>query len=205
MHQAAIERDRLLEILDRRDSSLGLYRDPVTRPLVESFFIDLTGSAKISKPIMHYADRHDISFLLAFSVAFVESGFNPRAVNVNSSSVDRGIFQLNSRSFPKLKEHEFFNPETSAKYGLAHLRFCLDEGKNDIVAMAMYNAGKQRVTSRGAPVMTLGYISRYVDYRGELEGRFTTYMRDSLWNRSFASGSDKRQAGLHIDTKGSAK
>jgi hypothetical protein len=178
-HIAALEHNRVLDLLAEEDPSLVLYRDEATRSLVERFFTELTGSEKITRPILRYADEQEISLFLAFSVAFIESSFNPRAVNRNVSSVDRGLFQLNSRSFPVLKDADFFNPNTSAKYGIAHLRFCLDETGNDIVAIAMYNAGKQRVTARGAPLSTLEYISRYVDYRGKLMSSFREYIRDA--------------------------
>ena len=55
---------------------------------------------------------------------------------------------------------------------MAYLRYCLDEGKNPVVALAMYNAGRTRVTERGTPRMTLDYISRILDYQRDLEGSF---------------------------------
>jgi uncharacterized protein YraI len=56
----------------------------------------------------------------------------------------------------------------------------LEEGKNPIVAVAIYNAGKRRVTEIGAPVITLEYIGKYVEYRRKLEDSFRDYMRDVL-------------------------
>lgn len=205
LHLASLEQDRILDILEREDPSLDLYRDPAVHDLVTKFFVELTGSEKISRPILYYADRHDISLFLAFSVAYIESDFDPHAVNRNASSVDRGVFQLNSKSFPTLQEKEFFDPEISAKYGIAHLRFCLEEGKNDIVAVAIYNAGKQRVTSRGAPLMTLEYISRYVDYRSKLEKSFKTYIREATREQSSLLGRLRRPAKALIDIKKRAK
>jgi soluble lytic murein transglycosylase-like protein len=204
MHLAAMEQDRIFDILSKKDPTLELYRDEASRKHVERFFIELTGSERISRPILRYADRHDVSLFLAFSVAYVESRFNARAVNKNASSVDRGVFQLNSRAFPRLKERDFFDPETSAKYGISHLKFCLQEGGNDIAAIAMYNAGKNRVTSKGAPLVTLGYISRYVEYRSDLEAAFDAYMRDKMWEKQFQTGKST-QAGLRIDRTGPAK
>ncbi len=176
----------------------------MTRKYVESFFVDLTGSERISQPILRYADRHDVSLFLAFSVAYVESRFNPRAVNRNSSTVDRGIFQLNSGSFPNLRERDFFDPEISAKYGISHLRYCIDEGGNDIAALAMYNAGQKRVSSKGAPLNTLGYISRYVEYRAELAASFGDYIREKMWEKR-PQGDGLAMMSRRIDTKGLAK
>ena len=99
---------------------------------------------------------------------------NPNAVNTNSNtSIDRGLFQLNSNSFPNLTEADFYNPKTSAKYGLSHLRFCLDTAGNEIAALAMYNAGTKRVRSNGTPQMTLNYVSGIINYRNGLEELFT--------------------------------
>jgi soluble lytic murein transglycosylase-like protein len=44
------------------------------------------------------------------------------------------LFQLNSRSFPKLSEREFFDPDLNARYGIAHLRWCLDLGGTEVPA-----------------------------------------------------------------------
>ena len=92
-------------------------------------------------------------------------------MNFNRSSVDRGLFQLNSRSFRFLKEKDFFDPETNAKYGTAHLRFCLDRGENEIVALAMYNAGTIGVKT-GTPLSTLKYVARVEEYKDYLDSRF---------------------------------
>jgi hypothetical protein len=180
LHLASLERDRIIDILYTEDPSLHLYRDKATREAVEFFFTELAGSERVARPILHYADQYDVSFFLAFSVAFIESEFNPRAINRNPYSVDRGVFQLNSNSFPGLGEKEFFDPVTNAKYGISHLKLCLEEGKNPIVAVAIYNAGKRRVTQIGTPVVTLEYIGKYVDYRRKLEDSFRDYMRDVL-------------------------
>ena len=103
-----------------------------------------------------------------------ETKDNPNAVNTNSNtSIDRGLFQLNSNSFPNLTEADFYNPKTSAKYGLSHLRFCLDTAGNEIAALAMYNAGTKRVRSNGTPQMTLNYVSGIINYRNGLEELFT--------------------------------
>jgi len=112
---------------------------------------------------------------LAFSLAYVESRFRTDAVNSNSNyTIDRGLFQLNSASFPKLTEAEFFDPKVSAKYGMSHLRYCMDVAGNDITALAMYNAGTSRVKQNKTPQHTLNYVAKISNYRGRLESRFST-------------------------------
>ena len=118
------------------------------------------------------ADTYNIPPALAFALAWVESRFNPKAVNAanRDRSVDRGLFQLNNRSFPALTEEEFFDPWLSARYGLAHLRYCLDRGGSLVSGLAMYNAGAVRVaTGDGAPKRTLDYVSLILDTRKRIE------------------------------------
>jgi soluble lytic murein transglycosylase-like protein len=60
---------------------------------------------------------------LLMAVAHVESGFNNKAINVNTNkSVDMGIMQINSIWLPTLKQHgiskdDLFNPCTSIFVG----------------------------------------------------------------------------------------
>lgn len=155
-----------------QDIGLELYRRPESRQRVIDFYSQVTGSREIAELILHYSNRYEVPPSLAFSLVYAESNFSPRAVNRNSHSIDRGLFQLNSRSFPELAEADFFDPVINTRYGVAYLRYCLDEGENLIVALAMYNAGRTRVTERGAPRMTLDYIAKILDYQRDLDGRF---------------------------------
>jgi soluble lytic murein transglycosylase-like protein len=159
------------------DPGLYLYRIPYTRPLVQAFYVDVTGSERITRSILGAADSNDIPLPLAFSLAWGESSFRVNAFNRNSGSVDRGLFQLNSRTFSFLSEEQFYTPEINARYGLAHLRFCLDEGDSELVALAMYNAGATRVR-RGTPYSTLHHVSKIMDYRKELERSFEQMLAD---------------------------
>jgi soluble lytic murein transglycosylase-like protein len=155
------------------DLALKLYRDTLLREEVISYFTELTGSREIAEVVLRYADRNNLSVTLAFALSWVESRYFPYAVNENSSSIDRGLFQLNSFSFPDLTEKQFFSIETNAKYGIGYLRSCFDQGKNEIAALAMYNAGRTRVNQGGAPRSTLDYIAKILDYQGMLEENFT--------------------------------
>ena len=91
--------------------------------------------------------------------------------NVNTS-IDRGLFQLNSNSFPELTEADFFDPYISAKYGMSHLKFCLNSAGNEVSALAMYNAGTGRVRSNKTPQSTLNYIGKIMTYQKMLESLF---------------------------------
>ncbi|MBQ9495362.1 MAG: transglycosylase SLT domain-containing protein [Treponema sp.] len=158
----------------RGDDGLALYRQPSSRAAVEWFYMNETGNRNIAIAILEQADKNDIPLSLAFALAHTESRYNINAVNYNSNnSIDRGLFQLNSRSFPQLTEADFFNAATSAQYGMAHLRFCLNVAGNAVPALAMYNAGATRVRSNGTPQSTLNYIGNIMTYKQMLDKRFT--------------------------------
>jgi len=162
----------VLTDLERDDSIGEYYRDESTKASVLSFFTELTGSAEVARLILENSLRFDIPASLAFALAYEESRFNPSAYNDNGTSVDRGLFQLNSRSFPKLKISEFYDPETSARNGLSHFAYCLSSGGNEVAALAMYNAGSGRVAKDGTPRKTLDYIYRITKYQENISSLF---------------------------------
>jgi len=170
-----------IEIPADKDPGLFLYRIPKTRDAVIDFYSRIAGSRDVALPIINYSEKNNIPLSLSFALVWMESRFNPKAVNRNAHSVDRGLFQLNSKSFYFLKEKDFYNPAINAKYGTAHLKFCLERGKDDIVALAMYNAGTAGVR-KGTPVSTLRYISKILKYRDNLKKEFSAeiFTRDNI-------------------------
>mgnify|MGYP000910267820 CR=1 FL=1 len=156
------------------DEGLALYRQPSSKAAVEWFYLHVTGDRDVAMAILGAADKNDIPLSLAFALAYTESRYNVRAVNYNSNtSIDRGLFQLNSSSFPQLSEADFFTPSVSAKYGMSHLRFCLNVAGNEVSALAMYNAGTNKVRSNSTPQSTLNYIGRIMVYKQMLEKLFS--------------------------------
>ena len=159
----------------KTDLGLELFRSPVSRPSVVWFYDQITGNQDVTLAILTAADANDIPLSLAFALAYTESRYKVTAVNSNSNkSIDRGLFQLNNRSFPNLSEEEFFDPYVSAKYGMSHLRFCLDTAGNEVSALAMYNAGTTKVRSNKTPQITLNYVSNIIGYREGLDVLFNT-------------------------------
>lgn len=158
--------------LPRMDHVSAYYAEPERRPDVLAFFTDLTGDYDIAEAILQESTDKGISPALAFALAFEESGFNPRAYNKNPSSVDRGIFQLNSATFPGLKVDQFYDIKTNVRLGVDHLAFCIKQGGNEVAALAVYNAGLGRVSTGGTPRRTLDYIYRITGYRDRLEALF---------------------------------
>jgi hypothetical protein len=156
------------------DRILEQYRNPVRREQVVEFFAALCGSRPVASVILSNADAFKVPPGLAFALCWEESRYNPRAVNRKNrnESIDRGLFQLNNRSFPNVAEADFFNPSINAWYGMGHLRFCLDAGGSEIAALAIYNAGTGRVQTQGTPKMTLDYIHRILESRQKIEAIF---------------------------------
>ena len=169
-----------LDILNEDvDKSLSLYRNTLSRSAVEWFYFQITGDKDVTQAILTEADKNDIPLSLAFSLAHAESGYNVNAINKNSNTTtDRGLFQLNSNTFQNLTEADFFDPYVSAKYGMSHLRFCINTAGNEVSALAMYNAGTGRVRSNRTPQVTLNYIGKSVAYQNMLEELFNKQVAD---------------------------
>ncbi|MBQ0162818.1 MAG: transglycosylase SLT domain-containing protein [Treponema sp.] len=155
------------------DKGLDLYRNPKTRGAVEMFYIQVTGRRDVALSILEAANRENIPLTLAFALAHTESRYHTGAVNTNvNGSIDRGLFQLNDRSFPQLEDDDFFSPKVSAQYGMRHLRYCRNIAKDDLIAVAMYNAGVTRVKNNQTPKSTLAYVSKISAYRAMLDVEF---------------------------------
>lgn len=155
------------------DTIAAYYKNEGTKKSVVDFFTSLTKSSSIAVAILDNAVKHEIPASLAFAIAYEESRFDPKAQSINATSVDRGLFQLNSSSFPELTEAELFDPSRNANEGIGYFRQVWDLSGNEVSALAMYNAGRTRVSQRGAPVITLSYISRILNYERNITSLFT--------------------------------
>jgi hypothetical protein len=164
----------ILESLEKPDPIMEYYRNESSRSDVLAFFGALVQSEEIAGAILTNADAFDIPPALAFALCWGESQFNPLAVNRKNrnQTIDRGLFQLNNKSFPKLREAEFFNPRINAYYGMAHLCWCLKAGGSEVAGLAMYNAGTNRVKAGSTPRHTLDHISRILKFRNGIESLF---------------------------------
>ena len=156
------------------DAILEYYRNPEYREWVVNFFASICSNREIAQAVLFGADEFNVSPALAFALSWEESRFNPRAVNLHNydGSIDRGLFQLNNRSFPNLELIQFFNINDNARYGVSHLRHCLNTGGSEVSALAMYNAGTGRVSNTGTPKVTLDYISSILENRSRIESHF---------------------------------
>ena len=133
----------------------------------------IAGNEDVTHAILTEADKNDIPLSLAFALAYAESNYKVTAINRNKNeSIDRGLFQLNDKSFPSLTEADFFDPYISAKYGMSHLRFCINTAGNEVAGLAMYNAGTNRVRTNKTPQSTLNYVNKILTYQDMLDKLF---------------------------------
>ena len=161
--------------LSNSDAGLVFYRQQQSKSAVEWFYTHVTGNRDVAVAILDAASEFNISPALAFSLAYAESMFNIKAKHTNvNGTIDRGLFQLNSSSFPKLSEEEFFDPRISAYYGMSHLKYCIETAGNEIAGLAMYNAGRNKVQSNKTPQTTLNYISTIEEYKANLQEKFAS-------------------------------
>ena len=159
---------------NKTDDGLILYRQQISRVAVEWFYLQITGNKEVTQAILSEAEKNNIPLSLAFALAYTESGYRTNAINKNTNlSIDRGLFQLNSNSFPELTEEDFFDPFVSAKYGMSHLKFCLNYAGNEVSALAMYNAGTNRVRSNKTPQTTSNYVGKIMSYQKMLDQLFS--------------------------------
>lgn len=163
----------VIEAKKKEDTGLVLYKQPESRAAVEWYYSKVTNNRDISQAILENAAKYNVPLSLAFALAHTESRYKITAIHRNTNgSIDRGLFQLNSQSFPKLTEEDFYDPKVSAYYGLSHLKYCLNTAGNEIAALAMYNAGSNKVKRNNTPQTTLNYISEIQSYRNMLEENF---------------------------------
>ena len=136
-----------LESLEHKDPIAPYYRDSATKDMTLQFFTSLTLSENVARDILDSSEKFGVRPSLAFALALEESDFRVDALNRNGGSVDRGLFQLNSKSYPQLGAGDFYDPAINARYGIAHLKSCLDQAGNEVAALAMYNAGNGSVSA----------------------------------------------------------
>ena len=151
------------------DALLTLYRDDHLRPLVVEYYANLTGDRAVAVAILETCDDMDIDPSLGFAMAWNESKFNPRAVSYNSTTMDRGLFQLNTRSFPRLDRKTVFDPKSNARQGLAFYKWAYDKLGSEEKALGYYNSGIGMITDRALPRSTQAYVKKILADRERMD------------------------------------
>jgi soluble lytic murein transglycosylase-like protein len=144
------------------------------------FYTQYTGDWTITKTILDHAVEYNIPINLAFSLAYVESKFNPRAFNRNGShSVDRGLFQLNNAHRQSWKVEDYYDINKNTEEGLSYLYYCIAIAENDITrALAAYNGGPKMVKIANIPVRVQNYIDEILRYEDCLNQSFNNFIRE---------------------------
>jgi len=148
---------------------LTLYRDEQLRPVVVDYYASLTGDRSVALAILEACDDLGINPSLGFSLAWNESKFNPRAVNDNGNTVDRGLFQLNSRTFPRLDKRTVFDPKLNAIRGLRFYKTALARLGSEEKALGYYNSGIGMVSDRALPRSTQAYVKKILADRDRMD------------------------------------
>jgi hypothetical protein len=162
------------------------FTEALRQDVEKNFYISLTqGNRRIIDAVYAYA--RDLNKDLVFALLFEESSGKPNATHVNIStktgevvSIDRGLFQLNSNSYPDLSEAEAFQIETNVKYGIGHIRGELQcSGGNVKKALWAYNAGQNGILD-GVPKKTLEYAIRIIANTKSIKQARELYIKQNL-------------------------
>lgn len=150
--------------------------------LIIEYYSDIIGNKQIASHVIKYSKLNDIDASLLAAVINVESSFNPKAVNKNKNgSMDRGLCQLNNKTFKNLSVNEFYNPETNIKHGANFLKWCTVESKNNVVkALAYYNAGIGNVSRKKVGESTLNYINKVLKNKQQFDDGLKIYLSENL-------------------------
>ena len=144
--------------------------------LVE-FYSTFTRNSFIARAILEESLRCDIPIHIAFSLAWRESRFYPRAVSSPNKrgTRDWGLFQLNDGNRKSWTRGDFFNVERNTRHGLSFLKYCIEQMGSLELGLAAYNAGIYGVRSRGVPSSTQGYIKDIFAYEAELDSALNRF------------------------------
>jgi len=151
------------------DALLTLYRDDHLRPLVVDYYTQLTSDRTVALAILETCDDLGLDPSLGFSLAWNESKFNPRAINYNPTTMDRGLFQLNTKTFPELDRKAVFDPRRNARQGLAFYKYAFTKLGTEAKALGYYNSGIGMLTDRALPRSTQAYVKKILADRDRMD------------------------------------
>lgn len=145
-----------------------------------SYYTSVIEDKDIAKYAIKYTNEYNIDTSLFVALMKVESQFNPQAMNYNyNGSIDRGLCQLNNRSFPDMKSADFYDPELNIKTACEFLKWCFDNSENSVVmGLAFYNAGYGSVSRDQVGDMTLNYIDKILNYKNDYESELEIVMNN---------------------------
>ncbi len=157
----------------------------IKEDLERRFYVELIGDSRIVEAV--YTKAKEINKDILFAQILKESRGDPLAFSENKDeetgeviSIDRGVFQLNSRSYPTLTEEEFYNIEINVAYGISHLRSELEYWRGNIQkALWTYNAGRAGIKD-GVPESTIRYAKDIIANAKAIEQDRLLYIKMNL-------------------------
>src|SRR5208282_6286730 len=90
-------------------------------------------------------------------------------VSYNDDTVDRGLFQLNSRTFSGLNRKTVFDPRANALRGLTYYKNAYLKLGSEERALGYYNSGVGLVTERTLPRSTRAYVKKILSDRDRMD------------------------------------
>lgn len=156
---------------------------PIVKDPEREYYIMLVKDHRVVDAILEESRNADIPSSLAFALVEKESSFDPKAVNKNRYSTDRGLFQLNDRVYSEATAIEFFDIEWNANKGVQHLLTELERFNGDLEkALVAYNAGPARVDN--PPASTVKYVQKITEIRNRIERNLVAY-KSNVGNNAY--------------------
>lgn len=147
---------------------------------IEEYINYFDGNKNI-RIIMEEALKQNVPVNLAIALAFGESSLNERVYNQNERSIDRGLFQLNNKSYPFLTKDQFYDPIVNTKYGIAHLKEEFRKTGSYEVSLVNYNCGNINRINVG----TFEHVVRILNKEKELNEMLVTLYEKFEWSKEF--------------------
>lgn len=169
-----------IKFLSRDQINLYISINESKRDEIIDFYSRFTKNRTIAESIIKNAIHYKMPVNLAFALSYVESGFNPRAVNINiDGSTDRGLFQLNNSYRQKWKIKDFFNVELNVREGIRYwITECNIKERTIPITFIAYNMGpysESAITST-IPNRRVEYINNILSYEDMLNVEFNLFM-----------------------------
>lgn len=147
-----------------------------------------TRDREVTVAIITHSLSNAVPLNLSMGLAKRESGFDPFCVTQNATSTDRGVFQLNSKSFPKWKRADFFNVDKNCQFGIEYLKSLLENSDSQELALASYNAGSWTVQKRQIPYLTSIHVWTIKKYERAFDVTFNVKVLPVLEHVKFQEG-----------------
>jgi hypothetical protein len=140
--------------------------------VIFDYYSGIVGCENIVYLVLHAAREYGVVDIdILFALMWKESMFLPTAVNRNATSIDRGLFQLNSNVYYAYPAEQFFDIEWNIRTGVRHYAIELQVAHGDHrIALHAYNAGRSRrysppPTTRAYATEILNRASKYQEER----------------------------------------